>query len=253
MFITSLRQETADHVRYSKKQQTTANNVKKQQILSLAFSCIRLSFAAPPKGLIMDLHVLFSSHIFSYIVIPILIFLSRITDVSIGTMRLIFISKGYKLFAACLGFFEVLIWIVAITQIMKNLTNVYYYLAYAAGFATGNFVGMVIEEKIALGNVLLRVVTGIDLNELVDYMKRENFGFTLLEAEGAQGNVKIIFSILRRQDLDPILSFLREHYPNAFYTIEDIRYINEKHLHFRDAVTRNRKIRFFRRSQRKGK
>ena len=201
----------------------------------------------------MDLHALFNSHVFTYVVIPILIFLSRITDVSIGTMRLIFISKGYKIFAACLGFFEVLIWIVAITQIMKNLTNVYYYLAYAAGFATGNFVGMVIEEKIALGHVLLRVVTGIDLNILVDYMKRENFGFTLLDAEGSQGNVRILFSILRRPDLDPVASFLREHYPNAFYTIEDIRYINEQHLPFRNAVVRSRKIRFFRRSQRKGK
>jgi len=201
----------------------------------------------------MDLHTLFNSPVFTYIIIPILIFLARITDVSIGTMRLIFISKGYKVFAACLGFFEVLIWIVAITQIMKNLTNVYYYIAYAAGFATGNFVGMVIEEKIALGHVLLRVVTGIDLNRLVDYMKRENFGFTLLDAEGSQGNVKIFFSILRRQNLEPVLSFISDHYPNAFYTIEDIRYINEQHLSFRDAVVRTRKIRFFRRTQRKGK
>lgn len=201
----------------------------------------------------MDFHTLFNSHVFTYIIIPILIFLARITDVSIGTMRLIFISKGYKIFAACLGFFEVLIWIVAITQIMKNLTNVYYYFAYAAGFATGNFVGMVIEEKIALGSVLLRVVTGIDLNRLVDYMKRENFGFTLLDAEGSQGNVKIFFSILRRQDLEPVVSFIKDHYPNAFYTIEDIRYINEQHLSFRDAVVRTRKIRFFRRTQRKGK
>ena len=201
----------------------------------------------------MDLQSLFNSNIFTYIVIPILIFLSRSIDVSIGTMRLIFISRGYKLFAACLGFFEVLIWIVAITQIISNLTNVSYYIAYAGGFATGNFVGMVIEEKIALGTVLLRVITKRDLVELIDFLKRESYGYTRVDAEGSQGDVKILFTIITRQDIKPVISYIQKHYPNAFYTIEDIRYINERYFSFRNAVVKNRKIRLFRRPSRKGK
>jgi uncharacterized protein YebE (UPF0316 family) len=84
---------------------------------------------------------------FSFVVVPILIFFARVTDVSMDTIRIIFISKGYKGRAAILGFFEVIIWLVAITQIIQNLTNIFCYIAYGAGFATGTYVGMLIEEK----------------------------------------------------------------------------------------------------------
>ncbi len=79
----------------------------------------------------------FSSDLFSYAILPLLIFLARICDVSIGTLRIIFVSKGVKKVAPVLGFFEVLIWIIAISKIMQNLDNYVNYIAYAAGFATG--------------------------------------------------------------------------------------------------------------------
>jgi uncharacterized protein YebE (UPF0316 family) len=200
----------------------------------------------------MDISALLDSSIFAYVVIPILIFSSRIIDVSIGTMRLIFISRGYKLIAACMGFFEVLIWIFAITQVMSNLTNILYYIVYAGGFATGNYVGMLIEERIALGNVLLRVVTRRKLVELADFLNAEQFGFTMIEAEGSQGNVHILFTIMPRQKIDSIVSFIKEHFPNALYTIEDIRFVNEEHMPFKNASLKSKKFRFFRRA-RKGK
>jgi uncharacterized protein YebE (UPF0316 family) len=84
---------------------------------------------------------------FSLVIVPILIFFARVTDVTMDTIRIIFIAKGYKFRAAFLGFFEVIIWLLAITQIMQNLTNIFCYLAYGAGFATGNYLGMLIEEK----------------------------------------------------------------------------------------------------------
>ena len=87
----------------------------------------------------------------------VLIFLARICDVSIGTMRIIFVSKGKRNIAPILGFFEVLIWITAISKIMENLDNYVNFIAYAAGFATGNFVGMIIEEKLAMGILMIRV------------------------------------------------------------------------------------------------
>jgi uncharacterized protein YebE (UPF0316 family) len=99
----------------------------------------------------------FNSNLFGYLILPLLIFFARICDVSIGTMRIIFVSKGKKNIAPLLGFFEVLIWIIVISKIMQNLNNYVNYVAYAAGFATGNLVGMIIEEKLAVGVQMIRV------------------------------------------------------------------------------------------------
>ena len=194
--------------------------------------------------------------IFPYLILPLFIFLARVFDVSIGTMRVIFISRGFKLFAALCGFFEILIWLMAITQIMKNLDNVYNYIAYASGFASGNYIGMIIEEKIALGNVLIRVVTQNDLQDLRDYMKTQNYGVTLLDAEGHYGNVKILFTVIPRQKLGPVISFIKNMNPQAFYTIEDIRFVNEKYLFNRRSkplFQRHLVKWFMRRPFRKGK
>ncbi len=96
--------------------------------------------------------------IFNYLILPLLIFLSRVVDVSLGTIRIIFVSKGFKFLSLVIGFFEVLIWLVAINQIWGNFTNIWLYLAYAAGFATGNYVGIWLDEKISLGNVMIRII-----------------------------------------------------------------------------------------------
>ena len=102
----------------------------------------------------MDFSEILNNDFFTWVLLPILIFISRVLDVSLGTMRLIFVSKGYKLLAPVLGFFEVLIWLVAIGQIMQHLDNIFCYLAYGLGFATGNFVGIYLEEKMSIGTVI---------------------------------------------------------------------------------------------------
>ncbi len=191
-------------------------------------------------------------HWFALVVVPILIFLARIMDVSIDTMRVIFISRGYKFLAAFCGFVEVLIWLVVITQIFKNLTNPTYYIAYAAGFATGNYVGMFIEENIALGNVLIRVITRNELNALYDYLRNRGFGVTVISGQGLYGSVKILFSIIPRSDLDEVVATIREVNPQAFYTIEDVRFVTEKDRSNRSAIN-NWKLNLFRRSTRKGR
>lgn len=201
----------------------------------------------------MDFSALVQTPAFRFVIVPFLIMLSRITDVSIGTMRVIFVSRGYKIFAAMCGFFEVLIWIIAITQIMKNLTNPLYYIAYATGFATGNFVGMFIEEKIALGNVLLRVITPNPLNELTKLLRKRNYGVTIVDAEGMSGTVKILFTIIPRTELDSVLAIIQQVNPQAFYTIEDVRFVNEKNALYQTASSRSRRPRLFRWTERKGK
>jgi uncharacterized protein YebE (UPF0316 family) len=174
----------------------------------------------------VDWPIFFDSPTFIYIILPALIFCSRIIDVSIGTMRVIFITKGYRFLAPLCGFFEVLIWLIAVTQIIKNLSNVFCYIAYAGGFATGNFVGMLIEERMALGVVLIRVITRNDAPELIEYLKAHNYGVTVVDAEGLFGKVKILFTVLRRSDIGDVIESIKQYNPQAFYTIEDVRFVS---------------------------
>ncbi len=172
-------------------------------------------------------HSFFDSTLFSYILMPILIFLARICDVSIGTMRIIFVSKGKRNIAPILGFFEVLIWITAISKIMENLDHYINFIAYAAGFATGNFVGMIIEEKLAMGILMVRVFAYEKGNEMVQNLNEQGFGATVVEAHGAREKIDLIYSIVKRNELSHVLSIITNLNPKAFYTIEDVKSVNE--------------------------
>lgn len=174
----------------------------------------------------MDL-LAYDSWFFTWILLPVLIFLARIMDQSIGTLRLIFLSKGMKNIAPFLGFFEVIIWLLAIGQIMQHLDNWLCYVAYGAGFATGNFIGITLEEKLSIGTSILRVILPNESPELIAALRANNFGLTLLDAEGAKGKVKIIFSIIRRKEINVFLRVLQQYHPNAFYTIEDVKTARE--------------------------
>ena len=169
----------------------------------------------------------FNSDLFSYVVMPFLIFLARICDVSIGTLRIIFVSKGNRSIAPVLGFFEVLIWIIAISKIMQNLDNYFNYVAYAAGFATGNFVGMIIEEKLAIGIQMIRVFTNEKGIELVKSLNNNGFGATSVEAHGAKEKIHLVYSIVHRNELEKVLEVINSFNPKAFFTIEDIKAVNE--------------------------
>jgi uncharacterized protein YebE (UPF0316 family) len=169
----------------------------------------------------------FNSEFFSYAIMPFFIFLARICDVSIGTMRIIFVSKGKKNLAPVLGFFEVLIWIIAISKIMENLDNYINYVAYAAGFATGNLVGMIIEEKLALGIQMIRVFTTEKGMELVKLLNSNGFGATTIEAYGAKEKIHLVYSIIQRDELPKVLDVINKFNPKAFFTIEDVKAVNE--------------------------
>jgi uncharacterized protein YebE (UPF0316 family) len=169
----------------------------------------------------------FDSSLFSYVLMPVLIFLARICDVSIGTLRIIFVSKGQRNLAPVLGFFEVLIWITAISKIMQNLDNYVNYVAYAAGFATGNFVGMIIEEKLAMGIMMIRVFAHERGLELVQSLNLRGYGATSVEAYGAREKVHLIYTIVQRNELENVLNVITEFNPKAFYTIEDVKAVNE--------------------------
>lgn len=160
------------------------------------------------------------------IVLPILIFLFRIVDVTFGTIRIIFVSKGYKLFAAVCGFFEVLIWITVISRLMTNTDNFFHYVAYAAGFSMGNYIGLTIAEKLSLGVILLRIVVPDHPTELISELKEMNYGVTILKGKGAIDDVNVVFLIVKKKDLELVINKIKLHNPNAFYSIENIESVS---------------------------
>ncbi|MBN1433002.1 MAG: DUF2179 domain-containing protein [Methanomicrobiaceae archaeon] len=159
----------------------------------------------------------------AYIILPILIFLARIADVSFGTLRIIFISRGLKLLAPVVGFFEISIWLVAISQVLTNMGHYTAILAYASGFAVGNYVGILIEEKMAMGISVIRIITQYSASDLIEELKNSGFRTTVSEAQGQYGPVSIIYSVVKRKQTSKFLGILRKSNPNAFYTIEDVR------------------------------
>ncbi len=167
----------------------------------------------------MDLHHLFSGEIIGML----LIFVARIIDVSIGTIRIILISRGYRYLAPVFGFFEVLVWIFAITHVLKSLNSLSSYLVYAAGFATGNYVGMILESVIAIGYQSLRIITTEKIVSLPIVLRNQGYGVTVMKGWGAKGEVTIILTVLPRRKVSEVLETVAMFEPNAFITVEDIK------------------------------
>jgi uncharacterized protein YebE (UPF0316 family) len=175
----------------------------------------------------MESDFLTSDSTITYIYIPLLICLARIVDVSIGTIRIIFVSKGLKKIAPIFGFFEVIIWLLAIGQVMQNLDNPINYFAYAGGFALGNYVGIMIEDRLSLGFVVLRIITRKSALELENYLRESGNRFTMIDAESDDGQVNIFFMPVRRTNVKGIIENVKRYNPQAFYTLEDVRTVSD--------------------------
>jgi len=180
-----------------------------------------------------------NSDLFRYLMLPLFIFLARIMDVTLGTIRIIFVTKGIRKVAPIFGFFEVLIWLLAISRIMQDLDNWLCYIAYAAGFATGNFVGMYFEEKLAIGHELIRVITRKDASGLIAELRTRGYGVTSVKAQGTEGEVAIIFVIARRSRIPEVLDMINQFNPRALYTVESIKYVNRE-IFYRSEEDRQR-------------
>ncbi|MDD3788105.1 MAG: DUF5698 domain-containing protein [Petrimonas sp.] len=155
--------------------------------------------------------------------LPIMIFSGRIFDVSLGTLRIIFVSKGEKYLAPIIGFFEVFIWVVIISQILTRANDLVAYLSYAAGYASGNYVGILLEQRIAYGIVLCRIYTQKNGMELVQILNKMNFGATMTHGEGSTNEVDIIETVIDRQQMKTLERTLTDFDPNIFYVVEDVR------------------------------
>jgi uncharacterized protein YebE (UPF0316 family) len=155
--------------------------------------------------------------------LPLLIFAARVCDVTLGTMRIIFTSRGMRNWAPVLGFIETFIWIVAVSSIVKHAQNVAAFVGYASGFATGTYVGMMIESRLAMGTLTIRAIIRRDPKELIETLHNAGFGVTEVDGHGSTGDVKIVYSTVKRADLPAIIAIYHQILPGAFLSVEEVR------------------------------
>lgn len=160
-------------------------------------------------------------------ILPVLVFLAETCVVTLCTVRTISIARGRKTLAASLGFFEVSIWLFAIGQIMQNLSNLSCYLAFATGFSLGNYLGVIIEKKLALGNVVVQITTKKDTSDLIESLKLGGYGVTTLDAYGATGPVEVVFTVIKRKELQNVTLIVKGFDPKAFYSVNDLHTASE--------------------------
>lgn len=163
---------------------------------------------------------------FDYVILPVLIMMARVVDVSLDTIRVIMVAKGYRNMAPFIGFFQSLIWLITITRIMANLDNWLTYIGYAGGFGLGTYVGMILEGKLALGYELVRVITKKDAEDLINGLREKGYAVTAVPGMGRDGEVGVIYVIIKRRLLREVVGIIQTFNPKAFYTIEDMRFVS---------------------------
>lgn len=164
---------------------------------------------------------------YAWVILPLLIFTARVADVTLGTLRIIFVARGKRKVAPLLGFFEVLIWIVAIGQLVQHLSSVTSYLGYAAGFAAGNYIGMLIEDRLAIGTLIVRAIVPSGGEELMRRLHDAGFGMTGVDGQGSAGPVKLVYAVVKRKHIREVIEIIHQVHPKAFITVEDAREAQE--------------------------
>jgi uncharacterized protein YebE (UPF0316 family) len=152
---------------------------------------------------------------------PIVIFLLRIVDVTLDTMRVLFMVRGRRLPAGILGFMMALVWIIAVGNAMKHLDSAWHILGYAAGYGTGTMVGITIENLVAFGLIQLRIVSKHGGVEIAEALRDRGYGATEFSGFGRDGAVEIVQSVVQRAHLDEVLALVDTFDDTAFVTVED--------------------------------
>ena len=151
------------------------------------------------------------------------IFMLRIGDMSLDTIRLLFVVRGKKKLAWILGFFQALIFVVAISTVLSNLNNPLNIIGYAAGFATGNVIGIIIEQRLAIGHIHLTVMSPLRGSIVGEMLRKNGFGVSELSARGRDGMVAVLHCNVHRKDIAAAEKIILEADPDAVITAEDVR------------------------------
>lgn len=154
---------------------------------------------------------------------PLVVFLLRATDVSMATVRMLLIVRGHRFLAPLIGFFEILIWVMAIGIVVQHLSSPLHVIGYAAGFATGNFLGLLLEERLALGLATVRTVVRSGGAELAAELRDAGFGVTEMIGRGREGEVDVLYSVLRRRQVPRALAMIDAGAPNSFVVVDEPR------------------------------
>jgi uncharacterized protein YebE (UPF0316 family) len=155
--------------------------------------------------------------------LPLLIFVAEVCVVTLSTVRIIFVARGRKFLAPLLGFFEVSTWLFAIGQVMSNLSNVSCFIAFAAGFSLGNYLGILLEGRLALGTLQVRIITPRDPADLLEGLREAGYGVTTLQGQGVAGPVRMVLTVVPRKELGHVTAIIREFDPEAFYSVDDVQ------------------------------
>jgi uncharacterized protein YebE (UPF0316 family) len=151
------------------------------------------------------------------------IFGLRVVDMSLDTLRMLFVVRGRKAIAWVLGFFQSVVFVIAITSVLSNLDNPLNVIGYAAGFATGNVIGMLIEERLAIGHIHLQIISPSLGVALAQILRESGFGVTEIAARGKNGMVSMLSVSVLRKDVNRVKAIVYEKDPEAFMTSEDVR------------------------------
>lgn len=154
--------------------------------------------------------------------IPVLIFVARIGDVSIGTVRTMLVFQGYRLGASILGVIEVTIWVLAVGGVVTNLTEPAAIAGYALGFGAGVYIGIWIENRLGLGYRIVRIVCTEENVHLPDRLREGGYRVTQVQGRGREAQVHIAFTVIRRRELDALRHLIAEISPKAFITVERV-------------------------------
>lgn len=155
-----------------------------------------------------------------------IIFMAKTIEVSISTIRLVYVNKGERVKGAVLGFVEVMIWILVVSSVLNNIIDdPFKIFAYAAGFSLGNFLGVSIEAKIAVGLSSIQVVVNEDDGDaLADILRNNEFGVTIIEGKGKNDSKKdLLFIQLKRKKIPAAIKLIKETDPSAYISINDIK------------------------------
>jgi len=149
-----------------------------------------------------------------------IIFSLRLADQSLGTMRALLVAKNKPIYAALIGLVESAIWIVAISQVIKDIDDPVLIGAYAAGFAAGTILGTYIERIVGVGNIIVRVFTPSNSPSVAETLRDNGHGVTVFDGEGKEGPVKIYLCVIPRRKLKSVLGMIEEINPNAYITTD---------------------------------
>lgn len=152
----------------------------------------------------------------------ILIFSLRLVDVTLGTMRIVLLTRGSGWRSGIVGFLESLTWVVAASQVLRNLDDPVRMVAFAAGFGAGTALGVVIERWIAMGTMIVRIVAPVASPQVTEVLRDAGFGVTVLNGEGLQGDVRMAITVVARRRLREVLTIVHRVNPTAFVTYDKV-------------------------------